>query len=184
MTGDRAAHNLLDRPRDAPRRTAFGPAFLTWVVLVFFAGSADRLFVFLGLSYEAQIWFYRAFVWVTPLARLFPDAARLPRAATLRMRRGATSGRTPGSIRIGTVAILALAAALSGCGGDQSTLDPGARRARDRDLWWWMLAAAAIVCRRGGAADRRLAPAPRAGLPVIGRLGERNFAASWSSSGS
>jgi ubiquinol-cytochrome c reductase cytochrome b subunit len=67
LTGDRAGHNLLDRPRDAPFRTALGCAFLAWVVLVFFAGSADRLFVFLGLSYEAQIWFWRFGVWVFPV---------------------------------------------------------------------------------------------------------------------
>jgi ubiquinol-cytochrome c reductase cytochrome b subunit len=67
LTGDRASHNVLDRPRDAPLRTALGTAFLLWVFLVFFAGSADRLFVFLGLSYEAQIWFWRFGVWVLPV---------------------------------------------------------------------------------------------------------------------
>jgi ubiquinol-cytochrome c reductase cytochrome b subunit len=67
LTGDRRPHNLLDRPRDAPFRTAFGAGFLTWVVLVFFAGSSDRLFVWLGLSYVAQIWFWRFAVWVIPL---------------------------------------------------------------------------------------------------------------------
>jgi ubiquinol-cytochrome c reductase cytochrome b subunit len=67
LTGDRATHNLLDRPRDAPLRTGIGLGFLAWVVLVFFAGSADRLFVFLGLSYEAQIWFWRFGVWVSPV---------------------------------------------------------------------------------------------------------------------
>ncbi len=67
LTGDRAAHNLLDRPRDAPLRTALGLAFLAWVFLTFFAGSSDRLFVFLGLSYEAQIWFWRFGVWVFPV---------------------------------------------------------------------------------------------------------------------
>ncbi len=56
LTRDHAFHNLLDRPRDAPWRTAFGLGFLTWVVLVFFAGSSDRMFVFLGLGYVAQIW--------------------------------------------------------------------------------------------------------------------------------
>jgi ubiquinol-cytochrome c reductase cytochrome b subunit len=64
---DRGSHNLLDRPRDAPVRTGIGLGFLAWVVLVFFAGSADRLFVFLGLSYEAQIWFWRFGVWVFPI---------------------------------------------------------------------------------------------------------------------
>jgi ubiquinol-cytochrome c reductase cytochrome b subunit len=67
FTGDRLAHNVLDRPRDAPFRTAFGLGFLTWVVLVFFAGSSDRLFVFLGLSYTTQIWFWRFAVWIIPV---------------------------------------------------------------------------------------------------------------------
>ena len=48
-------------------QTAFGLGFLTWIVLVFFAGSSDRLFVFLGLSYTAQIWFWRVAVWIVPL---------------------------------------------------------------------------------------------------------------------
>jgi quinol---cytochrome-c reductase cytochrome b subunit len=66
ITGDRGVHNILDRPRDAPFRTAFGVAFLVWVFLVFFAGSSDRFFVFLGISYQAQIWFWRFGVWVFP----------------------------------------------------------------------------------------------------------------------
>jgi ubiquinol-cytochrome c reductase cytochrome b subunit len=67
LTRDRLPHNLLDRPRDAPLRTGFGLGFLTWVVLVFFAGSSDRLFVFLGLSYVTQIWFWRFAVWIIPV---------------------------------------------------------------------------------------------------------------------
>jgi ubiquinol-cytochrome c reductase cytochrome b subunit len=69
--GDRANHNLLDRPRDAPGRTAFGAAFLSWVLLIFFSGSADRALVFLGLSYEAQVWAYRVLVWTLPIALFF-----------------------------------------------------------------------------------------------------------------
>jgi len=66
VTGDRDVHNVLDRPRDAPLRTAFGMGFLSWVFLVFFAGSSDRFFVFLGISYEAQIWFWRFGAWIIP----------------------------------------------------------------------------------------------------------------------
>ncbi len=66
VTGDRRFHNALERPRDAPWRTAIGAGFLTWVVLVFAAGSADRVTVATGLSYVAQIWFYRAAVFVLP----------------------------------------------------------------------------------------------------------------------
>ena len=67
LTGDRRPHNVLDRPRDAPGRTAFGLAFLSWVFIVFVAGSADRATVFFGLDYVTQIWFYRVFVWVLPV---------------------------------------------------------------------------------------------------------------------
>jgi ubiquinol-cytochrome c reductase cytochrome b subunit len=67
ITGDQGTHNLADRPRDAPGRTAFGWAFLTWVAVIFVAGSADRMYVFLGLSYEGQIWFYRIASLVLPI---------------------------------------------------------------------------------------------------------------------
>ena len=67
ITGDHGYHNLLDRPRDAPARTAFGVAFLMWVFLIFFAGSADRTFLFLGWNYVTQIWVYRVLVFVLPV---------------------------------------------------------------------------------------------------------------------
>jgi ubiquinol-cytochrome c reductase cytochrome b subunit len=66
LTGDLAYHNLLDRPRDAPMRTAIGMALLTGVFLVFVAGSADRVQVLFDLSYTAQIWVYRVLVFVLP----------------------------------------------------------------------------------------------------------------------
>jgi ubiquinol-cytochrome c reductase cytochrome b subunit len=66
-TGDREYHNALDRPRDAPGRTAFGAGFLTWVLVVFFAGSMDRAEVTFGLSYDAQVWGYRAATVVLPI---------------------------------------------------------------------------------------------------------------------
>jgi ubiquinol-cytochrome c reductase cytochrome b subunit len=69
-TGDRAFHNLLDRPRDAPWRTALGMALLTWVFVVFVAGSADRVYVLFGISYTGQIWAYRVLVFVLPLVAL------------------------------------------------------------------------------------------------------------------
>jgi ubiquinol-cytochrome c reductase cytochrome b subunit len=71
VTGDRRVHNLLDRPRDAPWRTAIGSAVWTFVVLVFVAGSADRIFVFTGLSYSLQIWLFRIALVVLPLVVLF-----------------------------------------------------------------------------------------------------------------
>jgi ubiquinol-cytochrome c reductase cytochrome b subunit len=71
VTGDRAFHNLIDRPRDAPWRTAIGAAFLAWVFLIFLAGAADRASVFFGLSYTAEIWAFRILIWVVPALVLF-----------------------------------------------------------------------------------------------------------------
>jgi ubiquinol-cytochrome c reductase cytochrome b subunit len=67
-SGDRAQHNLLDRPRDNPRRTAIGAALFTWVATIFFAGSADRAFVQFGVPYEGQLWAYRAASFLLPIA--------------------------------------------------------------------------------------------------------------------
>ncbi|MCZ4491434.1 MAG: ubiquinol-cytochrome c reductase cytochrome b subunit [Conexibacter sp.] len=64
---DRARHELLDRPRDNPTRTAIGAAFLTWVVLVFVAGSADRVLLSIGFSYAGQIRLFRVLVFVAPV---------------------------------------------------------------------------------------------------------------------
>jgi quinol---cytochrome-c reductase cytochrome b subunit len=78
---DTAFHNLLERPRDNPIRTALGLAFLTWIFLVFMSGSADRVTVWLGISYTAQIWVYRVAVWVVP-AIVFLVARRVCRELT------------------------------------------------------------------------------------------------------
>jgi ubiquinol-cytochrome c reductase cytochrome b subunit len=67
MTGDAGFHNVLDRPRDAPRRTATGIAMVTLVFLVLVAGSADRVTVLFGISYVSQLWLYRVLVFVGPL---------------------------------------------------------------------------------------------------------------------
>jgi ubiquinol-cytochrome c reductase cytochrome b subunit len=64
--GDDAYHNLLDRPRDRPWRTAIGLGVLTWIFLIFVAGSADRIDVLFSWSYHEQIQVYRVAVWVAP----------------------------------------------------------------------------------------------------------------------
>jgi ubiquinol-cytochrome c reductase cytochrome b subunit len=69
--GDRRHHDLLDRPRDNPRRTAFGVAFFTWVFTVFFAGSSDRLYLIADISYEGQVWAFRILAFVLPLFAYF-----------------------------------------------------------------------------------------------------------------
>jgi ubiquinol-cytochrome c reductase cytochrome b subunit len=71
LTGDRRVHNLADRPRHAPNRTAFGVAFLSWVFLIFVFGAADRIFVLWGLSYDTQLLMFRIGIWVVPLILFF-----------------------------------------------------------------------------------------------------------------
>jgi ubiquinol-cytochrome c reductase cytochrome b subunit len=71
LSGDEAFHNLLERPRDNPARTASALAVVVWVFLVFMAGSADRVYVWLGLSYSHQIWGYRVAVIVLPVVTFF-----------------------------------------------------------------------------------------------------------------
>jgi ubiquinol-cytochrome c reductase cytochrome b subunit len=68
LTRDRRSHNLVDRPRDAPGRTAFATAILAWVFIIFAAGSADRAYVLMGWSYQTQIEVYRVLVFVVPVA--------------------------------------------------------------------------------------------------------------------
>ncbi len=67
LTGDRQRHDLLERPRDRPNRTALGAAFFTWVATIFTAGSADRLLVRVGFPYEDQVWFFRIAAFVLPV---------------------------------------------------------------------------------------------------------------------
>jgi len=71
LSGDIAFHNLLERPRENPTRTGALLAIVVWVFLVFMAGSADRVYVFLGLSYSHQIWAYRVAVVVLPVVTFF-----------------------------------------------------------------------------------------------------------------
>jgi ubiquinol-cytochrome c reductase cytochrome b subunit len=65
--GDRAHHHLLDRPRDNPRRTAFATAFLTWIAVVFLAGSVDRAFLAFGVAYELQVRIFRVLFFAAPV---------------------------------------------------------------------------------------------------------------------
>jgi ubiquinol-cytochrome c reductase cytochrome b subunit len=66
FTRDHAEHHLLDRARDNPRRTGVLAAMLVFVVLVFFFGSADRVFLSLSIPYELQLWLARGLVVLAP----------------------------------------------------------------------------------------------------------------------
>jgi ubiquinol-cytochrome c reductase cytochrome b subunit len=65
-TGDTEFHNLLDRPRDMPWRTAVGAAVFSFVSIVFLAGAMDRVAVSVGVPYTWQVWIFRAGLVVVP----------------------------------------------------------------------------------------------------------------------
>ena len=67
ITHDYGYHNLLDRPRDAPMRTAVGMAVFVWVSMIFVAGGVDRITVLFDISYTSIIWVFRFAIWIVPV---------------------------------------------------------------------------------------------------------------------
>ena len=67
VTGDVAMHNLLDRPRDRPKRTAAGVAMFALLFTLFAASSTDVLANFFHVSLNAVLWFFRIAVFVVPI---------------------------------------------------------------------------------------------------------------------
>jgi ubiquinol-cytochrome c reductase cytochrome b subunit len=78
ITRDLSRHELLDAPGDNPRRTAIGAAFFAWVVTIFAAGAADRVFLIAGIPYDTQVWLFRGAFFVVPAAA-YAVARRLTR---------------------------------------------------------------------------------------------------------
>jgi ubiquinol-cytochrome c reductase cytochrome b subunit len=66
-TKDLAYHNLLDRPRDRPKRTAAGAAMLTLLGMTFFASSTDVMANFFNLPLKSVLWFFRFAVVLAPI---------------------------------------------------------------------------------------------------------------------
>jgi ubiquinol-cytochrome c reductase cytochrome b subunit len=66
-TKDDELHNLLDRPRDRPKRTAAGAAMLALLFTLFAASSTDVLANFFHISLNAVLWFFRIAVFVVPV---------------------------------------------------------------------------------------------------------------------
>ncbi len=57
VTGDKGEHNLLDRPRNRPTRTAIGLAAITCYLVMFVAAGNDLMAIKLGLSInDITIW--------------------------------------------------------------------------------------------------------------------------------
>jgi ubiquinol-cytochrome c reductase cytochrome b subunit len=66
VTGDYAEHNLADRPRQRPVRTALGTATIAFYAVCFLGGAADVLAATFALSVNAILWTFRILVLVAP----------------------------------------------------------------------------------------------------------------------
>jgi len=67
FTKDNEMHNLLDRPRDRPKRTAAGVAMIALLFTLFCASSTDVLANFFHISLNTVLWFFRVAVIVAPI---------------------------------------------------------------------------------------------------------------------
>lgn len=59
ITGDKREHHLLDRPRNAPTRTALGVAWITMYMITLVGGGNDLWATHFHLSINAITWFVR-----------------------------------------------------------------------------------------------------------------------------
>ena len=65
-TGDKREHHLLDRPRNAPNRTALGAMALTFTLVSLLNGGNDIIAVTFDLTINQMMWFSRIGVVVLP----------------------------------------------------------------------------------------------------------------------
>jgi ubiquinol-cytochrome c reductase cytochrome b subunit len=63
---DKAPHNLLDRPRDRPLRTAFGVSTITFYLVLFLAAGTDVLAATFGLSFQSLLLVFQLSLLIAP----------------------------------------------------------------------------------------------------------------------
>ncbi|GAA2932825.1 cytochrome bc complex cytochrome b subunit [Streptomyces thioluteus] len=98
ITGDQREHHILDRPRNAPTRTAFGVAWLSWYGVLLLAGGNDLLALLFNLSASGVTWFARiGFFVIPPLA--FVITRRICLGLQRRDREKVLHGRESGIIK-------------------------------------------------------------------------------------
>jgi ubiquinol-cytochrome c reductase cytochrome b subunit len=67
VTGDKREHHLLQRPRNAPTRTAFMVSLMTFYGLAWAAGGNDIIAIKMHLSINEITYFLRGAVFIGPL---------------------------------------------------------------------------------------------------------------------
>jgi ubiquinol-cytochrome c reductase cytochrome b subunit len=66
ITGDKREHHILDRPRNAPNRTALGVMSLTFMLVALLNGGNDLIATAFDLSINQIMWFSRIGIIVLP----------------------------------------------------------------------------------------------------------------------
>ncbi len=66
ISGDKREHHLLDRPRNAPNRTAIGAMALTFTLIALINGGNDIIATHFSLSINQIMWFSRIGILVLP----------------------------------------------------------------------------------------------------------------------
>ena len=66
ITGDKREHHILDRPRNAPNRTALGVMSLTFMIIALINGGNDILATTFDLTINQIMWFSRIGIFVLP----------------------------------------------------------------------------------------------------------------------
>jgi ubiquinol-cytochrome c reductase cytochrome b subunit len=66
ITGDKREHHLLDRPRNAPNRTAIGAMSLSFILVVLINGGNDIIATHFHLTINGIMWFTRIGIFVVP----------------------------------------------------------------------------------------------------------------------
>lgn len=66
ITGDKREHHLLDRPRNAPNRTALGAMSLTFMLVALINGGNDIIATHFSLTINQIMWFTRFGVLILP----------------------------------------------------------------------------------------------------------------------
>jgi ubiquinol-cytochrome c reductase cytochrome b subunit len=96
-SGDKGEHHVLDRPRNAPTRTALGVMALTFYMLLWISGGNDLIATTFGLSINAITWTLRFGLFIIP-AMAFWATKRICLSLQRRDRDKLLHGRETGQI--------------------------------------------------------------------------------------
>ncbi|NLU67693.1 cytochrome bc complex cytochrome b subunit [Streptomyces sp. HNM0574] len=98
VTGDKREHHIAQRPRNAPTRTAFGAAWISWYFVLLVGGGNDLWATHFHLSINSITWFVRIGFFVVPVI-VFWITRRICLGLQRRDREKVLHGRESGIIK-------------------------------------------------------------------------------------